>query len=243
MNNYKIITIKCYFSSILNKKSKNYNKYKELILKSIKDINIIISLLYDYIKLRCLYNFENNNDNEINFYDRNYINKLNCHLLNTTNKKTYDKLIDEFINNNKIYNNIPKRNKTTEILKEVLNNVITHIKVNIQEHYIQHLLKFIKLFINNYDNNKDNKSKFYSYILNMDNKIKFNDLSNKLQEFYYKYENIFNVKFDKYKNDKSLYYNIKISPESYFKSMYLINKEFEDYNNKIKELINKKKIN
>ena len=71
------------------------------------------------------------------------------------------------------------------------------------------------------------------------NKINFNDLFNKLQEFYYKYENIFNVKFDKFKNDKSLYYNIKISPESYFKSMYLINKEFEDYNNNIKILIDK----
>ena len=57
MNNYKIITIKCYFSSILNKKSKYYKNNKSLILKSIKDINIIISLLYDYIKLRCLYNF------------------------------------------------------------------------------------------------------------------------------------------------------------------------------------------
>ena len=242
MDNYKIITIKCYLSSILNKKSKNYNKHKELILKSIKDINIIISLLYDYIKLRCLYNFENYNEQEINFYNRKYINRLNCHLLNTTNKKIYDKLIDDFINNNKIYINIPKRNRTTEILKEVLDNIITHIKVNIQEHYIDHLLKFIKLFINNYDNNKDNKLKFYSFILNMEynkNKINFNDLSNKLQEFYYKYENIFNVKFDKFKNDKSLYYNIKISPESYFKSLYLINKEFEDYNNNIKMLIDK----
>ena len=62
MNNYKIITIKCYFSSILNKKSKNYNKHKELILNSIKNINVITSLLYDYIKLRCLYNFENHNE-------------------------------------------------------------------------------------------------------------------------------------------------------------------------------------
>ena len=75
------------------------------------------------------------------------------------------------------------------------------------------------------------------------NKINFNDLSNKLQEFYYKYENIFNVKFDKFKNDKSLYYNIKISPESYFKSLYLINKEFEDYNNNIKIKNEKDKLN
>jgi len=242
MNNYKIITIKCYLSSILNKKSKNYNKYKKLILNSIKDINIITSLLYDYIKLRCLYNFENYNEQEINFYNRKYINRLNCHLLNTTNKNTFNININDFINNNKFYNNIPNRNRTTEILKEVLDNIITHIKVNIQEHYINHLLKFIKLFINNYDNNKNNKLKFYSFILNMEynkNKINFNDLSNKLQQFYNKYENIFNVKFDKYKEEKSLYYNIKISPESYFKSMYLINKEFEDYNNKIKELINK----
>ena len=62
MNNYKIITVKCYFSSILNKKSNYYNQYKEVILKSIKDINIITSLLYDFIKLRCLYNFKNHNE-------------------------------------------------------------------------------------------------------------------------------------------------------------------------------------
>jgi len=241
MENYKIITIKCYLSSILNKKSKYYKNNKELIFKSIKDINIITSLLYDFIKLRFLYNIENNN-NEFDLHNRTYINKLCCHILNITNKKTYNKLIDDFIKNNQVYNNIPNRNRTTEILKEVLDNIITHIKVNIQEHYIDHLLKFIKLFINYYDNNKDNKLKFYSFILNMENnknKINFNDLSNKLQEFYNEYIDIFNVKFDKYKKDKSLYYNIKISPESYFKSMYLINKEFEDYNNNIKELINK----
>lgn len=198
MENYKIITIKCYLSSILNKKSKHYKNNKELIFKSIKDINIITSLLYDFIKLRFLYNIENNN-NEFDLHNRTYINKLCCHLLNITNKKTYDKLIDDFIKNNKIYNNIPKRNRTTEILKEVLNNIIIHIKVNIQEHYINHLLKFIRLFINNYDNNKDNKFKFYSYVLNINNKIKFNNLSNKLQEFYNEYIDIFNVKFDKYK--------------------------------------------
>lgn len=235
-NNFEIISIKCYFSSILNQKSNNYNNYKNLFLQSIKNINIIISLLYDYLKLRLLYNFEHNEFNKIDLSNRNYLNKFSCNLLNSTNKKTLDNDILNFINNNNFYNNIPKRNRTTEILKEVFDNMITNIKVNIQEHYIQHLNKFIKLFIDNYDTNKDNKLNFYSFIYNM-NDIKFNDLSIPLQQFYNNYINIFEVNFDKKKTNKPLHYNIKISPLSYLKSMYFINKEFEKYNNEIKEKI------
>ena len=44
-----------------------------------------------------------------------------------------NKIIDliNFINNNKLYDKIPDRDKTTEILKEVLENIIKNIKVNI----------------------------------------------------------------------------------------------------------------
>jgi len=54
--------------------------------------------------------------------------------------------------------------------------MLVNIQVNIQEHFINHLLKFIKIFIDNYDNNQDNKNVFYSFILNMDKKIKKSDL-------------------------------------------------------------------
>jgi len=64
---YKLFTIKCYFNSILNENNSKINIYKNLILFSIKDINIIISLLYDYIKLKMnkIYNlFLKNNQTE-----------------------------------------------------------------------------------------------------------------------------------------------------------------------------------
>ena len=164
LNHYQFTTIKCYFSSILNKSNPKITEYKQIIQNSITDINVLISLLYDYIKLKILYDYNNDNYNSLNFDNRNDINKLllsmlKIYTIDKINKKekmeieTKNKIIDliNFINNNKLYSNIPDRNRTTEILKEVLNNMITHIKVNIQEHYIQHLKKFIRLAINNYD--------------------------------------------------------------------------------------------
>ena len=154
---------------------------------------------------------------------------------------------NQLLNNNKFYSNIPDINRTTEILKEVLNNMIIHIKVNIQEHYIQYLKKVIRLSINNYDNNKGNQSKFYSFILN--NKynntktiIRFNELSDKLKRFYDDYKHIFvledYLKDNEIHRKKSLNYIIKCKPLFFLKSMYYINKSFEDYNNLIKDVIN-----
>ena len=124
---YKLTTIKCYFNSILNKSNPKINEYKKLIINSIKDINVIISLLYDYIKLKILYDYNNKNSNTLNLDNRNDINTLLRNLLNLGKDTTYK----SFLDNNKFYSNIPERNRTTEILKEVLNNMITHIKVNI----------------------------------------------------------------------------------------------------------------
>ena len=153
---------------------------------------------------------------------------------------------NQLLNNNKFYSNIPDINRTTEILKEVLNNMIIHIKVNIQEHYIQYLKKVIRLSINNYDNNKGNQSKFYSFILN--NKynntktiIRFNELSDKLKRFYDDYKHIFvledYLKDNEKHRKKSLNYIIKCKPLFILKSIYYMNKSFEDYNNLIKDII------
>ena len=272
LNHYQLITIKCYFSSILNKSNPNITEYKQIIQNSIKDINVLISLLYDYIKLKILYDYNNENYNSLNFDNRNDINRLLLSMLkiDTIDKinknekmdiEIKNKIIDliNFINNNKLYEKIPNRNRTTEILKEVLNNMITHIKVNIQEHYIQHLKKFIRLAINNYDKNKDNQSKFYSFILNEEYNntktiITFNELSDELKSFYDNYKYIFvledYLKDNEKQRKKSLNYIIKCKPLFFLKSMYYINKSFEDYNNIIKYRIKisnnpneKKKLN
>ena len=153
---------------------------------------------------------------------------------------------NQLLNNNKFYSNIPDINRTTEILKEVLNNMIIHIKVNIQEHYIQYLKKVIRLSINNYDNNKGNQSKFYSFILN--NKynntkiiIKFNELYDELKKIYDDYKHIFvledYLKDNEKHRKKSLNYIIKCKPLFILKSIYYMNKSFEDYNNLIKDII------
>ena len=258
-SDYKLFTIKCYFNSILNKNNPKINEYKNLILSSIKDINIIISLLYDYIKLKTIYDF-NNNINSFNLDDRDDIYRFLIGLFNfnsinniLNNGKIKDDVKQQiigyinFINNNKLYNNIPERNRTTPILKEVVENMLKNIKVNIQEHYSQHLLKFIKLFINNYEDNKENKLKFKSFIFNEkynDKFINYNDLSDKLKQFYDNNKNIFvledylNEDSNKKYKEKPLCYIIKIKPVYFLKSMYFINKSFEDYDNKIKEKIN-----
>jgi len=176
-DSYQFISIKCYFNSILNKKSPNYQLYKSTINNAIKDVNIITSLIYDYIKLKLIYDFNNDNFNSFNFKKRLDVNHLLCNLLNCADEKTKDNNIIKFLNKNQFYNNIPKRNKTTEILKEVINKILIDIKVNIQEHFIDHLKRFIKIFIDNYDNNQDNKNDFYTFILNMDkSKTKKSDL-------------------------------------------------------------------
>ena len=242
-DSYQFISIKCYFNSILNKKSPNYQLYKSTINNAIKDVNVITSLLYDYIKLKLIQDFNNGNFNSFNFKKRLDINHLLCNLLNCADKDTRDTNIINFLNENKFYNNIPKRNRTTEILKEVIEKILTNIKVNIQEHFINHLLKFIKIFINEYDNNQDNKNDFYTFILNMDkSKIKKSDLSDSLQQFYNNYSYIFDDIINNHFKEKNLYYTIKAKPLEYLKSMYFINKTFEDYNNNLLPNEQNKKI-
>jgi len=176
-DSYQFISIKCYFNSILNKKSSIYQLYKSTINNTIKDVNIITSLLYDYIKLKLIHDFNNNNFNSFNFKKRLDINHLLCNLLNCADKNTKDDTIIKFLNENQFYDNIPKRNRTTQILKEVIDKILVNIQINIQEHFIDHLKRFIKIFIDNYDNNQDNKNDFYTFILNMDkSKIKKSDL-------------------------------------------------------------------
>ena len=165
---YQFTSIKYYFNSILNKKSSNYNLFKYFINQAIKDVNVITSLIYDYIKLKLINDFNNDNFNSFNFKKTIDIHHLLCNLLNCANKDTRDINIINFLNENNFYNNIPKRNRTTQILKEIEQRILINIKVIVQEQFINHLLKFIKIFINDYDNNQDNKNKFYSFILNMD---------------------------------------------------------------------------
>ena len=116
----------------MDKSNPKIIEYKQIIQNSIKDINVLISLLYDYIKLKILYDFNNEFSDTLNLNNRNDINTLLRNLLNIGKDTTYN----QFLNNNKFYYNIPDRIKTTEILKKVLNNIITYIKINIQEHYI-----------------------------------------------------------------------------------------------------------
>ena len=241
-DSYQFISIKCYFNSILKKKSPNYQLYKSTINNAIKDVNVITSLIYDYIKLKLIYDFNNNNFNSFNFKKRLDVNHLLCNLLNCADKDTRDTNIINFLNENKLYNNIPKRNRTTQILKEIIEKILTNIKVNVQEHCINHLLKFIKIFINEYDNNQDNKNDFYTFILNMDKKIKKSDLSEGLQKFYNNYSYIFDDIINNKSKDKNLYYTIKAKPLEYLKSMYYINKTFEDYNNNLLSNEQNKKI-
>ena len=86
LNHYQFTTIKCYFNSILNKYNPKITEYKQIIQNSIKDINILISLLYDYIKLKILYDFNNENSKTLNINNRNDINTLLRNLLNIGKK-------------------------------------------------------------------------------------------------------------------------------------------------------------
>lgn len=234
MDNCKVKTIKCSLNSILNKKSNKYSKNKNAILDAINKVNKISCVLYDYLRIKILDDFENNRET-IDLHNRTYLNRLCCHMLNVENSKTFSNETRNFVDTYKLCK-LPSRDRTTEILKEVMETMITNIAVNIQERYINHLKKFIKIFMNK-ELNKDDKMKFYSYVFNIE-PPKFDKLHKSLKEFYNNNKDIFEVRFDKYKSDKPLHYNIKISPLSYLKSMYLINKSFEDFNTSLRDKIN-----
>ena len=57
--------------------------------------------------------------------------------------------------------------------------------------------------------------------------------SESLQQFYNNYSYIFDDIIKNKSKDKNLYYTIKVKQLEYLKSMYFINKTFEDYNNKL----------
>jgi len=54
-----------------------------------------------------------------------------------------------------------------------------------------------------------------------------------LQKFYNNYSCIFDDIIKNKSKDKNLYYTIKVKPLEYLKSMYFINKTFEDFNNNL----------
>lgn len=218
---YKLTTIKCYLSSIIDK------KYLGTIRESVKDVNNIMTMISDYNKLWLLYCFENNIS--IPSYEtRIEINHLLMHLLDKKplKKLDYDEQMKTFIKENKIKDIDRKRN--TEIIKNEIDKLIFNIKINIQEHYCNHLKKFIKIFAP-----KDDVNKLIAHFLNVKSCDKFSDEGN---EFINKYSDILTLDL-KYP-DKPLQYDVKCNNIKYLKKMYLINNAFEEYNrtndNKIK---------
>lgn len=222
---YKLTTIKCYLSTIINK------QYLNVIRESVKDVNKIMSLICDYNKLWLLYCC--NNNLSLPYYNtRIEINHLLMYLMNKNVKGKIDNddIMKTFISSNGL-NTINKeinRGKNVEIIKNEIDRLIINIKTNIQEHYCNHLKKFIKLFAP-----KDDVNKLIAHYLNVKTCDKF---SKDGEDFIKKYNNILTLDL-KYK-DKPLQYDLKVNSVKYLKKMYLINKVFEDYNktadNKIK---------
>ena len=232
-------TIKCPLKTVL----KNYDIIHPIINNLVKDINELIILGYQFIRLYLLDKFNNNKELPI-------INKLLIlDVLKTISKKGkktneaniknkegkddirffYKNIFSKLVNKELFYNN------KGYILDQMAKEMLRCIETNISTHFLKHLFKLIncqfkkpKSLEIKKEKNKENRKELYKQ-LNEDIKNLKSDiidrqiLNSKVEYHQWIKDNINFLLPEKF--TKSIPYDIKANPTKYIKySMYINNK-------------------
>src|SRR5688572_151035 len=238
---YKII--KCPLKCVL----KNYNNFQPIIEQAVIDMNQIIILSYQFIKLFLLDKF--NKSQEFPIIDKQFVLDAMKTVSMTNNKKgqrkkpeniknTSEKLeMKNFYSNefSQLVSYRPSYSNKNYILAESAKEIFTNINTNISTNFIKHLFKYINCLFKEpktleikKEKNKEKRKQMYKE-LNKEIRDLKNDLINNKIEFskeeYHKWikENLpllFPIKIN-----KSVAYDVKCNPEKYIKYSFYINQK------------------
>ncbi len=239
---------------------KKYDKVQPIIENTIKEINQLVILAYQFLKLYLVDKFNNNLDfpnvnkqflldilKTIGYNDTTRGKKINIDKIK--NKSIKDDLKNFYQNVfYKLVDIRPNITNKSHILEQTAKEMVTCINNNISLFFVKYLCKYInELFKNPLSNQikqtfKDKKIRKEKYNeLNLEIQQLKNDLfNNKIEQS--------NIKYHKWINDnkfllfpknieKSIQYDIKINPDKYFKHSFYINKKIEELNKRNYQVI------
>lgn len=217
-----------------NKLSNIYNseEIQEKLLNICKRTNTIVRHTLMFIRTYFCYLYSNN----LHFpmIDDIFVRNIYCCV--STVSKNEANIDKDVINFNQEHFSLlglkyESRNNLTQLLTYETTQIITHIENNIVEHFIQHFNKYIKIMFR-YDEKVKGLSKeetvklkktFYSiksYILGL------NDSIDEYEEF----ATTIKTKLFPFPIEKSVHYDIKVEPQKYLYSLFVMNDTFEKIN-------------
>ena len=239
---------------------KNYNKIQSIIENTVKDINQLVILGYQFLRLFLLDKF-NNNQNFPTINKQFILDILKTIGINETtrgkstnidkikNKSLKDEL--KIFYNTVFYNLVDTRPNITNkshILEQTAKEMVTCINSNISLHFVKHLSKYInELFKNPISKliketfiSKNVRKELYknlnSDIRNLKNDL-FNDKIEDSKPIYHQW--ILNKRSFLFpdKINISIPYDVKANPEKYFKHAFYINQKIEELEKRTYQVI------
>ncbi len=247
--------IKCPLKSVLKK----YDKLQPIIESTVLDINQIVTLSYQFIRLFLLHKF--NQEQELPKINKQFVLdviKTVSSAETNRGKKTKTKNIKNISVKSEIkkfYNDVfydlvnikPSHTNKTHILEQSAKEIITCIKNNISTHFIKHLFKYINCLFKEpksieikKEKDKNKRKELYKELNQEIRDLKSDIINNKIEnskEEYHKW--IKDNKLFLYPKTitNSVAYDVKSHPEKYIEYSFYINKKIEELGKKPYQVI------
>jgi hypothetical protein len=241
---YRII--KCPLKCVL----KRYYTLHPIIEKAVMDMNEIVILSYQFIRMYLLNKF--NNKQDLPTINKQFVLDV-IKTISSPNTKRGQKTKEDNIKNatgksdmkqfyNKEFSKLifskPSYSNKTHILAITANEMITCINTNISTHFVKHLFKYInclfkepKLLEIKKENNKEKRKELYKILNQEIRDLKSDLINNKIENSKEEYHSW--IRENKHllfpnKINKSVAYDVKANPEKYIKYSFYINKKIEE---------------
>jgi len=241
---YRII--KCPLKCIL----KRYDTLHPIIEKAVMDINEIVILSYQFIRLYLLDKF--NNNQELPTINKQFVldviktisspntkrgqKQKKKNIKNATGKLDMKQFYNEEFS--KIVSAKPSYSNKTHILAITANEMITCINTNISTHFVKHLFKYINCLFKEpksieikKETNKEKRKELYKQLNQEIRDLKSDLINNKIENSKEEYHSWIreNKRFlFPNKVNKSVAYDVKCNPEKYIKYSFYINQKIEE---------------
>lgn len=245
---YRII--KCPLKCILKK----YDTLHPIIEKAVTDMNEIVILSYQFIRLYLLDKF--NNNQELPTINKQFVLDV-IKTISSANTKRGQKTKQENIKNapgksdmKQFYNEEfsklvslsetkkPSYSNKTHILAITANEMITCINTNISTHFVKHLFKYINCLFKEpksleikKETDKEKRKELYKELNQEIRDLKSDLINNKIENSKEEYHSwIRENKGFLFPNkvNKSVAYDVKCNPEKYIKFSFYINQKIEE---------------
>ena len=237
---------KCPLKCVLKK----YDTLHPIIEKAVLDINEIVILTYQFIRMYLLDKF--NHNQELPKINKQFVLDV-IKTVSSPKSNSGQKTKEENIKNandkadmKQFYNDVfyklvdkkPCYSNKTFILAQTANEMITCINTNISTHFVKHLFKYINCLFKEpksieikKETNKERRKELYKELNQEIRDLKSDLINNKIKNSKEEYHSwIIENKGFLFPNkvNKSVAYDVKCNPEKYIKYSFYINQKIEE---------------